>query len=284
MKMRKHFAAVFTLSAIIAIFYAFSNVSAYQLYSLESGERKPLKKSAEKLKEYRLILVGELHTNEEHHRMQLAVIRTLHEAGAEVAVGLEMFRYDSQKYLDLWIAGKIAPGDFLKIYYDNWNYPWEAYSMIFNYARENGIALVGLNVGREITQQVARKGFESLSEKQKGKLEGVTCRVDEEYMDFIRSAFGDHGHGNLKFEYFCQAQLVWDNIMAIRALEYLQANTDAVMVVLTGNGHAFKPGIPAQIKSRSELPHLVILPETPGYITPETITAESADMLIQNKP
>ncbi|MFO8082987.1 MAG: ChaN family lipoprotein [Desulfobacterales bacterium] len=278
--MKKSFILFSFLPFFLVLFFGAANSVAYQLYDLITQESKTLKDSVETLKKNRIILAGELHSNEEHHRMQLAVIQALHDAGVKVAIGLEMFRYESQEFLDLWVAGEIAPDDFHRIYYDNWNYPWPAYSMIFNYARENGIAMVGLNIGREITQQVAHKGFGALSEDQKGKLQGVVCIVDEKYMDFIQSAFGDHAHGNLNFNNFCEAQLVWDNIMAIHALEYLNANSDTVMVLLTGNGHALKPGIPAQIKNRSDLPHAVILPETPGYITSENITIEDADFLI----
>jgi hypothetical protein len=52
------------------------------------------------------------------------------------------------------------------------------------------------------------------------------------------------------------------------------------MVLLTGIGHALKLGIPAQIEKRSFLQHVVILPETPGYITPERMTLEDTDFLI----
>ena len=278
--MKKYGLLSVSLIIIIVSFILVPNSFAYQLLDLTSGEKKSLIESLEKLKNFRLILVGELHTNEEHHRMQLAVIEALHNKGVKLAIGLEMFRHDSQEDLDLWVSKDISPDEFLRRYYDNWNYPWPAYGDIFEYAREYTIPMVGLNVGKKITQQVAREGFDSLSEEQRGKLQDVVCIVDETYMAFIRKAFGDHAHGKLNFVHFCEAQLVWDNIMAIHALDYLKADPETVMVVLTGIGHALKLGIPAQIKRRSDLPHAIILPETPGYITPERITLEDADFLI----
>ena len=278
--MTNHFRLFIIGLFFLVLFAVSSNSFAYQLFDVLSQEKKELDKFVDKLMGNKIILVGETHNNKEHHFMQLAVIRTLHEAGFPVVIGLEMFRHDSQESLDRWVNGKMTPNDFHRIYYDNWNYPWPLYGMIFEYARENKIPMAGLNIGREITQQVAHKGFQSLTEDQKGKLQGVLCIIDEEYTAFIRSAFGDHAHGNLDFNYFCEAQLVWDNIMAIHALEYLETNPDGVMIILTGNGHAFKPGIPAQIKNRSDLPHAVILPETPVYITPENTTIEDADFLI----
>ena len=100
--------------------------------------------------------------------------------------------------------------------------------MIFEYAREEQIPMIGLNVPRDITRQVSQKGFSSLSKEQRGQLSEVTCRVDKEYLDYIKKAFGGHGHGKLNFTYFCEAQLVWDSAMAINSLEYLRKNPDAV--------------------------------------------------------
>lgn len=280
MKMKKYVLSSVSLIIFMAFFIMAPNGFAYQLLDLASKKKTALKKSVETLKAGRLIIVGELHTNAEHHQKQLSVIETLHDAGVKVSIGLEMFRRDSQKDLDRWVSKDISPDEFYKFYYDNWNYPWPFYSMIFEYARDNKIPMIGLNVGREITQQVARKGFDSLSEEQRGKLEDVICIVDETYMAFIRKAFGDHSHGKLDFIHFCEAQLVWDNIMAIHALDYLKSNPERVMVLLTGIGHALKLGIPAQIKRRSDLPYVVILPETPGYISQEKMTLEDTDFLI----
>ncbi len=280
MKMEKYVLSSVSLIIFMAFFIMAPKGFAYQLLDLASGEKAALEESVEKLKVNRLIIVGELHSNEEHHRIQLAVIKALHDAGVKVAIGLEMFRQDSQEDLDRWISEEMSPADFHKRYYDNWNYPWPAYSMIFEYARENKIPMVGMNVSRAITRQVARKGFDSLSEEQRGKLEDVVCIVDETYMAFIRKAFGDHSHGKLDFIHFCEAQLVWDNVMAIHALDYLKSNPESVMVLLTGVGHALKLGIPAQIEKRSFLQHVVVLPETPGYISPEKMTLEETDYLI----
>ena len=232
------------------------------------------------LKKNRIILVGEHHSKKAHHMAQLMVIQALDQSGANVAIGLEMFRHDSQNALDRWIAGELAENEFERIYYDNWNFPYSAYRPIFEYAREKKIPLIGLNLPRKITRQVSRRGFQSLSKEEKGKLSEVACRVDEAYMKYIRKAFGGHAHGNLNFTYFCEAQLVWDNAMAINTLNYLNTNPDAVVVVLTGTGHAQKSAIPRQIRSRSAVPYAVILPEVPGMLDAHTVGKDDADYLI----
>ena len=226
-----------------------------------------------------IVLVGEHHTNAKHHRRQLDVIDALHRAGLKVAVGMEMFRSDSQESLDRWVAGKLTENKFEKIYYENWNYDWSLYAPILRYARENRLPVLGLNVSRRITSQVARDGFKSLTKEQRGQLKDITCRVDEAYMAFIRRAYGAHAHGNLNFEYFCESQLVWDNIMAVNTLNFLQKHPDHVVVIIAGSGHAWKGGIPTQLRNRSFSAYTVILPEVPGVIEKQMLSIRDADYI-----
>jgi uncharacterized iron-regulated protein len=191
-----------------------------------------------------------------------------------------MFRNESQPALDQWISGEIDAERFEKIYYDNWNFPWQAYRKIFEYARNQQIPMIGLNVPREITRQVSRNGFKSLSPQQKGKLSEVSCIVDQEYMNYIRKAFGSHAHGQLNFIYFCEAQMVWDTAMAVYTLDYLKKNPDSIVVILSGAGHAQKGAVPRQIRLRSDLPYAVILPEIPGSIDVATISNADADYIM----
>jgi len=250
------------------------------VYDLRQSRRMALSDLAPELRKNRIVIVGEQHTDEGHHRAQLRVIQSLVHAGANVAIGLEMFRTDSQAALDRWTAGEISPREFEPIYYDNWNYPWTAYSAVFEYARAQKIPMIGLNVSRDITRQVARSGFQSLTEAQRGQLADVTCSIDEEYMRYIRSVYGAHAHGNMNFTFFCEAQMVWDAAMAAHSLEYLKAKPDATVVILTGVGHAQKGAVFRQIRLRSQVPVAVLLPEVPGSIDPKTVDVQDADYLL----
>jgi uncharacterized iron-regulated protein len=267
------------LSSLLALFFFLQGYASTveQIHRVSDGTVLSLPELAKELIESRLVFVGEIHTDQSHHHMQLQTIRALKKAGASVAIGLEMFRRDSQANLDRWVQGELSEKEFQKIYYKNWNYPWPLYRDICLFARDHNISMIGLNVSPEITKQVAREGFASLSPKQRGDLPMVTCRVDPAYMAFVRRSLDMHGHGGMDFTKFCEAQLVWDTAMAWSLLRYLEKNPENTVVVIAGSGHSWKLGIPAQIRSRTTLPFRVILPEVPGRVDEKNVALHEAD-------
>jgi uncharacterized iron-regulated protein len=94
------------------------------MYDLNQEKKTFMSEVIPELKKNRIILVGEHHSAQNHHRAQLNVIQALHEAGMNVAIGLEMFRSDSQQALNRWVSGDMQESKFQKIYYNNWNFPW----------------------------------------------------------------------------------------------------------------------------------------------------------------
>jgi uncharacterized iron-regulated protein len=278
--MKKLALTALTFLLFFSAFAATKKLVNPRIYDVNQGRETVMSDVVPALKQNRIVLVGEHHSNKNHHQAQLNVIRTLKESGVEVAVGLEMFRSDSQPALDHWVEGDIGEAEFQTIFYDNWGYSWDNYRVIFDYAKAQKIPLIGLNVPREITRQVSLQGFQSLNKEQKGKLSNIACRVDKEYMKYIKKAFGGHAHGKLNFTFFCEAQLVWDTVMAINALDYLEKNPNALVVILTGTGHAQKNAIPRQIRQRSEVAHAVLLPEVKGYIDSKTISEADADYIM----
>lgn len=235
----------------------------------------------EDMKSVTIIFVGESHDNKKHHQSQLDVIKALNESGVSLAVGLEMFRTDSQRELDQWVKGSLGLDEFLKVYYADWGLPWPLYRDIFLYSRNNKIPLVGLNVPHEITQKVSRQGFSSLNDKDLKQLPpGISCDIDAEYMDFIRRAYKTHHIRGKSFVNFCEAQMVWDKTMAWNLLNFLEENPNRTVVVLAGIGHSWRRGIPEQIGKWSKLRYKVILPEVPDQIDKNTVTPQDADYIL----
>jgi uncharacterized iron-regulated protein len=230
----------------------------------------------------RVIIVGETHESQAHHDLQLKIIRTLYEGGAPLAVGLEMFRAESQELLDKWWRWGMPTEQFEALYRENWGMPWLLYREIFLYSRQKRIPLVGLNVPREIITKVARQGYGSLTEAERKQLPaGLTCTVDEAYRSFIRRTFTEHAQvAERSFDHFCEAQMVWDTAMALYAVDYLDKNPGSRIVILAGSVHAWKRAIPRQISTmRPDVTVSVILPDPDGK---GGLTVEDADFMIRH--
>ena len=275
-----YFPLLFAVWLALLLNCRISAAEEIRLYDLAQHKELALSEALPEIARSRVIFVGEQHDMESHHRAQLQVIKALHADGEPLAIGLEMFQAESRQALDDWVGGRMSEADFQRVYYENWNKPWSLYGAIFEYARKLGIPMIGLNISRAITQQVARGGFESLSPEQKAKLPFVECRVDREYMDFIRRAYGAHAHGHLSFANFCEAQLVWDKVMALNALAYLKTNERTRMVILAGIGHSWKKGIPDQLGSKSSMPFRVLLPQVSGTMEEGLISLADADYIM----
>jgi uncharacterized iron-regulated protein len=229
-----------------------------------------------------IVFVGELHDFPEHHQLELNVIRTLHESGAPVVIGLEMFRADSQKSLDSWVNGTLTLDKFLPIYYDNWREDWTLYEDILTYAREHRIPLIGLNIPDRIAETVAQEGFTSLNANEKNQLPPeISCDIDPTYMEFIKKAYANHTRlVGKKFLNFCEAQMIWDKSMAWHIVQYLKKNPGKKMIVLAGVGHAWKRGIPEQVGRFSKYPSTIILPIIPGQVEPDSVSVQDADYVV----
>jgi uncharacterized iron-regulated protein len=227
----------------------------------------------------RIIFIGEDHTNDDHHRNQYDVIKTLHEKGIPFSIGLEMFRKKEQENLDKWISGRLKEKDFISLFYENWGYDWGLYKDIFLYARAKKIPLFGLNVPKAITRKVGQKGFQSLTKEELSDLPpGITCELDQRYMDFIKMIFAHKGENDKAFRNFCEAQVLWDQTMAWYLAQYLEKNPDRTVVVLAGTVHVWKYGIPRQLQKYTNVYYKVILPDIPG--NSGIITEEDADYLV----
>lgn len=273
---------ILIFSLMSTLLFCAGTVRAHpHILDLSSGQEIAIDDLITDLDNAQVVFIGELHDHEGHHQMQLEIIRALRERGAPLAIGLEMFQNNYQDALDKWVTGEMGESNFLLVYHQNWSL-WPLYRPIFTHAREHGIPLVGLNIPREITRQVAREGFASLDPEQLHgmNLEGFACIVDPTYKQFIRRVLGFHGHADSdSFIHFCEAQLLWDAAMANNLVAFLEENPDHTLVVLAGSGHSWKYGIPAQLENLAEFDYRVVLPEVRGRIDRGSASASETDYL-----
>lgn len=282
----------FTIKFLILLLIVFAlfemremrNSTPKTVYRVSDGKMVSFGRMVADLKNARVVLVGEYHNNELHHKWELDVIKALYTDGVPVTVGFEMFQASYQPDLDNWVDGKMSPSRFIQVYDKNWDMPWALYRDIFYYLRDNRIPAIALNLPWSISTEVATRGFSSLSPKELSQLPpGISCSVDKRYMAFIRRAYAAHGIPDKGFDHFCEAQVLWDKTMAWHTVKYLEKHPNRTVVVLTGTGHAWKSGIPQQLKNLSKFSYRVILPEVPGSIDPEHIKKSDADYILMKE-
>jgi len=252
------------LLLVVSLLFIGYDLLSWPLLRVADSRRLDLRDFTLPLDGGHVVLVGANHDNTRHHRYQLALLRELHEkAKRPFAIGLEMFEAANQPVLDDWIAGRISLMKFLTVYYRNWGEDWQLYGDIFLYARDQRIALIGLNAPQEVVQKVGQKGFAALDQQDLTQLPGrITCDVDDDYEDFIAEVYDRNVGNNLSFRSFCEARMLSDTVMATNILNYISKHPDRLLVVLAGNGHCWKPAIPRQLERRGSVPFSVVLPET----------------------
>ena len=255
----------------------------YTIVRLRDGAVISFSQMIKEIEGVDFVFVGEVHDSEKSHQVQLQIIKELHKRRLPLAVGFEMFWAKSQPELNKWIAGDMDEEDFIRLYYRNWRLPWPYYSDILLYLRKQKIPMVGLNIPWQVSQKVASNGAASLTKEELAELPpGLSCDVSPDYKAFIRKVFTEHANqGGDSFQNFCEAQVLWDKVMAWHLVEHEKKNP-ATTVVLSGVVHALKRGIPSQVlKLQKKSTIRIIVPEAPG-INMQAITEKLADYLILN--
>jgi hypothetical protein len=177
---------------------------------------------------------------------------------------MEMFHQPYQQAVDDFLAGEIDERQFLEKsrYYHEWRYDYGLYKPIVDFLKQHNIPLLALNIPGDVSRQVARKGLESLDAGQKALLPDDLDFSNAAYRDELKDVFGQHGPqtGIEEFNYFLQAQILWDESMAERAARFLETHPNHKLVILAGNGHLrFGHGIPQRLFRRTGAPYTIIL-------------------------
>jgi len=195
----------------------------------------------------RLVLVGESHTDIDYHHAELRVLQELARAGRPVLVGLEMYPYPEQWFLDGWVDGRLTEEAFLQTsrWYENWGYNWLYYRDIFLFARDHKLRMVALNAPRDVVTALRKKGFKNLTPEEAAHIPTDIDTSSPEHRILFKSYFeggGDPLHSGMteaQWDSMIAAQSTWDATMAFHAVKALQeqGGQDTVMVVLVGSGH-----------------------------------------------
>ncbi len=213
----------------------------------------------------RVVLLGEHHTNADHHRWQLQMLAGLFALKPKLAIGFEMFPQEAQPVLDRWVAGELSEKEFLTQTHwrSGWRFDAALYMPLFHFARINHIPMIALNVNPELVTQVRREGWAAVAPEAR---QGITdpAPASRAYLEMLAGSFVAHRPGHAQgeatadfegeekkaFQRFVEGQLLWDRAMA-EALAAVAKRKDAPLVVgIMGTGHmVYDFGVPHQLKA-----------------------------------
>jgi aminopeptidase N len=224
---------------------------------------KTLSNVVEKVARKKIVYIGEEHDKYSHHQLQLEILRALHQQSPKIAVGMEMFQRPFQKALDEYSSGAIDERTFLKQseYFKRWGFDYNLYKPILDFARAQRLPVVALNAPREIVDKVAKGGLDSLSKEEKQEIPQQLDFSDQEYRARLKEVFAAHADSQQKnFDFFYQAQVLWDETMAESIDRFIKKNPEFRMVVLAGAGHLeYGSGIPRRSFRRNRLDYAIVL-------------------------
>lgn len=211
----------------------------------------------------RFVLVGEDHTSEEDHAVQLRVLKALADRG-DVAVGMEMFQRPFQSPLDQYVAGELDEAAMLERteWEKRWGFGIELYQPFWLLAKEKGFPIVALNARRELTKRIAKVGVAGLTPEERADLPELDLSNDR-YRTWMRDVFASHGAemDPARFERFFEAQVTWDETMADTAVRFVEQHPETTLVVIVGRGHVERDfGIPSRIRRRTNARVASIIP------------------------
>ncbi len=213
-----------------------------------------------RLRDQRLIYVGEVHDRNADHRLQLAVLQAL--PPDRVTLGVEWFQARFQSALDDYIAGRSTEEEMLRRteYFTRWRFDYRLYRPIIRYAREHHIPIIALNASRELTDAIRDRGIAGLPPGLRDELPDSYDFSDREYDRILHKVFSQHPREEREFPRFREVQLTWDESMAQRIAAYLKDHPERQMVVMAGRGHiAGRHGIPNRVTRRSGIRGVVVL-------------------------
>jgi aminopeptidase N len=214
----------------------------------------------------KIIYVGEVHDRFSHHLVQLEIVKGLVRKGRKVAIGMEMFQRSAQRALDDYVAGRSSERQLLKEsqYFKRWGFDYNLYRPILDFARSERIPVIALNLQQEVVGKVSQGGLESLSVDEKKMIPAQLDFSDQPYKERVRKIYREHeASKDRPFDFFYQAQILWDETMAESVDIFLKRNPEYQVVVLAGNGHlSYGSGIPARAARRNGYDYAIILNES----------------------
>ncbi len=220
-----------------------------------SGKLLPeMNEMIKRLTKTEVIFVGEIHNDSLTHVVEVELLKRIFHRGHNIAISLEMFERDVQKYLDDYLEEKITEKKFLSVSRP-WNNYKTAYRPLVEFAKEKGLPVLAMNVPRRYANRVAVMGgaaLEALPDSEKVWVARQLKPLNDEYKKrFIQEMGGTRPGPMMRFkpENLYKAQCLKDDTMAESIAEFLEKHPGIKIVSYQGDFHSdYSLGIVKKLK------------------------------------
>jgi uncharacterized iron-regulated protein len=249
-----------------------------QIVDLASGKVVAFEEMIAHISSKELIFVGEAHDNPDHHLIQVQILQAVASRSPSLAVGMEFFQKHQQPIVDRYVQGEITEKEFLEAveWKKTWGFDYHFYRPLMQLSRERKYRVLAINAPNDLVRKVARTGLKSLDPFEREQLPKEIDLTQDRHRAFLNDIYKDHSPHELKdFEFFYEAQCVWEETMAHHLAEHLAAGKGR-LIAFAGNGHIVnKFGIPDRTVRRVPASMVTVMPYPLNG--KETIERGSAD-------
>ncbi|RLB39920.1 MAG: hypothetical protein DRH12_10845 [Deltaproteobacteria bacterium] len=214
-----------------------------------------------------VVFIGETHDNPDHHLIQVQLLQSLLEKWGKLTLAVEFLPYEMQPIIDRYMAGAISEKDFLHQveWRQTWGFDYHFYRPLLQLVKLRGGHVIAINAPQKLVKKVAKDGLDSLGPAERGLLPREIDLTDKAHREYLREIYGSHAHEKLKkFEFFYEAQCVWEETMAEHVADYLERKKGKI-VVICGSGHIYYDfGIPKRLRRRCGARTATLIPYPVG--------------------
>ncbi|MFM2093791.1 MAG: hypothetical protein RIS70_915 [Planctomycetota bacterium] len=188
-----------------------------------------------------VVFLGETHTDETTHRIELAVYQgLLARRKGQVTLAMEMFERDVQATLDAYLRGEIDEATFLKQ-----SRPWEnyrsAYRPLIELAKKSKTPVVASNFPRPLRMKLSMEGdqvLEKLEGDQKQQAPEQLLPNPDNYWRRVDNAVRGHAGMMRETDRLHSTQSLWDNSMGESCAKALDRYPGHSVLHVNGDFHS----------------------------------------------
>ncbi len=236
MKLRE--AIVFILLLFPMLSIAQDMTKHYKVYDVKNSKLTTIDAIISDLKGANVLFFGEEHNDSIGHYLEAEVFKKMSTAfPGKIALTMEMFHTDVQPIINEYLNGIISEKNFIKEA-RAWN-NYKDYRPMVEFAKANGLAVIGGNAAARYSNAVSRGGLTILSQLPESSkslfaplpIDTATGRYQEKFMETL----GGHSMGGMKVY---QTQNFWDATMAWSIATYAKKNKEKKIFQVNGRFHS----------------------------------------------